>query len=375
MSDAAHDYAQTVAAFAARLDEELPAGDPSPLTREVWQRCAEVGLCAVTVDTGLGGQGADALTAALAFEAFGENCRDHGLAFSLGAHLWSAVTPIARFGSDEQRRRLLPGLCDGSLIGVQAMSEADAGSDAMAMTTTAVADGDGWILEGSKAWVTNAPVADIFVVFATSDPALGWAGVSAFVVERDRPGVTVSAAFSKMGLTSSPMAELRLEECRVPADALLSTAGGGMAVFNHSMRWERALICAPALGAMRRQLDDACEYARNRRQFGSAIAGFQAVSHRLVDMRVRLDAARLLLLDVARRIDEGERLSAEIPIVKLVVSEAWVANSLAAQQVYGAFGFMAGPVEQAVRDAIASRIYSGTSDMQRNLVAAAMRLR
>lgn len=373
--DAAVEYARTVGAFAAELDETLPTGDPSPFTRETWRRCADVGLCGVTVDTELGGQGADAMTAALAFEAFGENCRDHGLAFSLGAHLWSAVTPIARFASDGQRRRLLPGLCDGRLIGVQAMSEPDAGSDAMAMTTTAVADGDEWILDGSKTWVTNAPVADVFVVFATSDPTLGWAGVSAFVVERATPGVTVSAAFSKMGLSSSPMGELHLEGCRLQADALLSTPGGGMAVFNHSMRWERALICSPALGSMRRQLDEACDYARNRRQFGSAIAGFQAVSHRLVDMRVRLDGARLLLLDVARRLDEGERLSAEIPMAKLAVSEAWVANSLAAQQVYGASGFMEGPAEQAVRDSIASRIYSGTSDMQRNLIAAAMRLR
>ena len=343
--------------------------------RELWRRCAAFGLAGLTVPEAFGGQGADTLTAVLALEALGEGCGDHGLIFSLNAHLWSAATPIARFGSPEQCDRYLPGLCDGSTIGVQAMSEPDAGSDAFSLTTRATPDGDGYRITGTKTWITNAPVADVFIVFATADPSKGWAGLSAFLVDADQPGVEVGAPIAKMGLATSPMGSVTFDDVRVPADRVLGKPGIGMAIFDHSMDWERSCILASGVGAMQRQLDASIGYARQREQFGQPIGRFQSVANRIVDMSVRVRAARLLLYEMAWKKDQGRKTPLETASVKLFVSESWVASSLDHLENHGAFGYSTeSGVERGVRDALASRIYSGTSDIQRNLIARQLRL-
>lgn len=344
-------------------------------SRDLWQRCADVGLAGLTIGERWGGQGADALTAAFAMEALGYSCRDNGLIFSLNAHLWSAATPIERFGNDDQKERWLTGLCDGSLIGVQGMTEPDSGSDAFSLRTTAVPDGDDWLLRGHKTYVTNAPVADLFVVFATTDATKGWAGLTAFVVERSAEHLEIGAPFDKMGLHTSPMSELRFDDCRVSADHVLGSVGNGMMIFNHSMEWERSMILAPAVGTMQRQVEESADYARSRIQFGQPISQFQAVSHRIVDMALRVKTARLLLLEMAWLKQQGRPSAMESSMVKLFVSEAWTASSLDHIEVHGASGYMSdGGVERDLRDAIASRIYSGTSDIQRNLIARQLRL-
>lgn len=370
-------YRDAVVSFAReRLGKDLRARDSAQeFPREDWDECARFGLQGLPVPVAYGGEGADARTMMLAMEALGYGCADNGLVFSLNAHLWSAVTPIVTFGSDEQKQRYLPGMCDGTIIGVQAMTEPESGSDAFSMSTSAVADGDHWLLNGSKTYITNAPVADVFVVFASTDRDRGWAGTTAFVVDAGTSGLTVGPAFDKMGLRTSPMSELSFVDCRIPRSAVLGSPGSGMSVFTESMNWERSCILASAVGVMQRQLEACTAYARTRRQFGKPIGSFQAVSHRIVEMRVRLEAGRALLYRLGWLLDSGQAKPADAALVKLFLSEAWVASSLDAVQLHGAYGYMTeAGIERDVRDALASRIYSGTSEMQRNIIARDLRL-
>jgi alkylation response protein AidB-like acyl-CoA dehydrogenase len=366
------EFCTTIRDFAEReLNEHMSERDRThEFSRALWQRCADIGLTGLTIDQQWEGQSADAITAALALEALGYGCRDNGLIFSINAHLWSAATPIARFGTDEQKERWLRGLCNGSLIGVQGMTEPESGSDAFALETTATRDGDGWILQGNKTYITNAPVADIFVIFASTDGRRGWSGLTAFVVERSTDGLTIGPPFHKMGLHTSPMSELHLDGCRIPADQVLGKVGNGMSIFNHSMDWERSMILAPAVGTMQRQVEESVAYARARNQFGQPIAQFQAVSHRIVDMAVRTRAARMLLYEMAAMKQQDRPTAIESSMVKLFVSEAWTQSSLDHVKNHGALGYMSdGGVERDLRDAVGSLTYSGTSDIQRNLIA------
>jgi alkylation response protein AidB-like acyl-CoA dehydrogenase len=360
-----------IIAFASDLNDDVVARDREhEFSREGWKRCADFGIQGLPVPEAYGGGGVDQVTIAAAMEALGYACRDAGLVFSLNAQMWSCEVPLVRFGSEEQKHRYLPPLCDGTTIGVQAMTEPDSGSDAFNMRTTARKADGGYVLEGTKTFITNAPVADVFVVFAATDRAKGFAGLSAFVVERDTPGLTIGQPFDKMGLRTSPMSELVLDGCRVPADALLGREGAGMAVFNHSMEWERSFILASAIGTMTRQLERTIAYAKERKQFGQSIGKFQAVSHRIVDMKLRLETSRLLLYRLAWKRDRGRTSPLESALVKLYLSESFLASSLDALQLHGGMGYMTETeLERDVRDAMGSRIYSGTSEIQRNIVA------
>ncbi len=370
-------YRQAVVEFAQKeLNDRIAERDAaSEFSRDSWQKCADFGLLGLPFPDEYGGQGADYLTTMLAMEALGYGCRDNGLIFSLGAHLWSGATPVLRFGTPEQKDRYLPGMIDGSLIAVQGMTEPGSGSDAYSLATTATPDGDDWLLNGSKTFITNAPVADVFVVFATVDRSKGWLGLTAFIVERDMPGLSVGKPFHKMGIRTSPMSELSFEDCRVPGGNLLGKRGSGMMVFNHSIEHERGAILAHTLGTMERQLEEALEYVRSRKQFGQSIGKFQSVANRLVDMKVRLESARLLVYKLGWEWDRGGGKPIDASMVKLVLSEAWVQSSIDAMAVHGAYGYMTeSEIEREVRDAMASRIYSGTSDIQRNIIASQMKL-
>lgn len=362
----------TIIRFARRelVDDVVRRDASGEFSRPLWQKCAELGIQGMPVPEEYGGSGQDALTVMIALEALGYGCKDNGLLFSLNAQMWSAEIPILRFGREEQKRRFLPGLCNGSLIGVQAMSEPASGSDAFSLRTTAEHKGSVYVLNGSKTFITNAPVADVFVVFARTDPASGFAGVSAFLVECDAPGLSVSPAMHKMGLRTSPMSEVVFENCEVPADDLLGPPGAGLAIFNHSMDWERSCILACAVGTMQRQVERCISYAKERVQFGQPIGKFQAVSHRIVEMQVRLETARLLLYRVGWLKANGKPTIAEAAMAKLYLSESFVRSSLDAVQIFGGYGYMAEyELEREVRDAVGSRLYSGTSDIQRNIIA------
>jgi hypothetical protein len=306
----------------------------------------------------------------LALEALGYACKDNGLIFALNAQMWACELPLVRLGTDEQKRRFLPGLCDGTLIGAQAMTEPASGSDAFSLATRAESSGDSWVLSGTKTFVTNAPEADVFLVYATADASAGFAGLCAFLLDRETPGLSVGRPLEKMGLRTAPLSELYLDGCKIGADRMLGKRGGGMAAFNLAMLWERSCILASAVGTMERQLERSLAYARERRQFGTSIGKFQAVSHRIVDMKLRLETARLLLYRLASSLDRGNATQLDAALAKLYLSECYLQSSLDALQIFGGYGYMREyELERDVRDAVGSRIHSGTSDMQRNIVA------
>jgi len=338
--------------------------------RELWKRCAEFGLQGFPVPVEYGGAGQDLTTTLLAMEALGYACRDNGLVFSLNAQMWAFELPLVRFGTEEQKRRHLPLLCRGERIGAHAVTEPDFGSDAMSMATRYVRDGDHYVLDGAKTFITNGPVADLVLAFATVDRGLRSAGISAFLVERGTPGMTLSPPIAKMGLRTSPMGEVVFSGCRVPVSNRLAAEGAGVAVFNAAMEWERACIFASHLGSMQRLLEDTIAYAKSRRQFGEAISRFAPVADRIVDMKVAIEAGRLLLYKVGAVKDAGGDAVLDAAIAKLFVSEAHVQQTLHAVQIHGGYGYATeGQVERELRDAIPGTIYSGTSEMQRKIIA------
>lgn len=372
LTDEQKQLSEELGRFASeRLNDDLLTRDHSgTFSQEAWARCAEQGIQGLPIPTEFGGSQADATTIAIALEALGFGCRDNGLLFSLGAQMWSCELPLVRFGSDEQKRRFLPALSDGTLIGVQTVTESEAGSDALGMSATATKTSGGWLINGSKTFITNAPIAGVFIVFARTDKDAGAFGISAFVLERETPGLSVGEPMEKMGLRTSPLGEVFFNGCEVGDDALLGAPGAGLSIFHTAMDWERTFILAPAIGTMQRLLDRAIEHAKSRTQSGSPIGAFQSVANRIVDMKVRLESARLLLYRAAWMKDQGRSGGMESAIAKLHVSECFVASSLDALQTFGGYGYLKEyELERDVRDALASRIYSGTSDIQRNLIA------
>lgn len=362
----------SVIAFATRdLGRDLGARDrDGTFDRDAWERCARFGIQGLPLPPEHGGAGADLLTLIVAMEALGYACKDNGLLFSMNAQMWACQTPIARFGTDAQKARYLPGLADGSLIAAHGMSEPGSGSDAFALRTRAVESDAGWVLNGSKTFVTNAPIADLLLAFASTKPDRGFFGISAFLIDRDTPGLTVGPPLEKMGLRTSPMSEVFFDDCAVPADSMLGKPGGGFALFNAAMLIERSLILACAVGSMERGLERSLAHAREREQFGKPIGSFQAVSHRLVDMKLRLETSRLLLYRLGWLLDTGQPAELDAALVKLHLSESFVTSSLEALQIHGGYGYMTDQeLERDVRDALGSRLYSGTSDIQKNLVA------
>jgi alkylation response protein AidB-like acyl-CoA dehydrogenase len=364
------DYDEMLADVREAFGDTAPGTSGEPFTRAAWRRCGQLGLLGLCLPADTGGRGLGALDTAHLMEAFGRGCPDTGLVFAANAHLFACGVPIATFGTAETRRRLLPGLCSGELVAANAMTERDAGSDVSALRARAVRDGDGWVLDGEKSWASNAPAADVIVTYAVTDPAAGFLGTTAFVVDRHTPGVLVDGPFAKMGLSSCPAGTVRFDGCRVPADAVLGAEGQGGAVFQHSMGWERACLFAGYVGLMDRLLERCVEHTRSRRQFGRRLADFQAVSHRLADMSVRLEGARLLLYRACFRMDQGSAEPGDAAMSKLAISEAAVRAAVEAIQVFGARGYLvADGVEAALRDAVPATLFSGTSEIQRELIA------
>jgi alkylation response protein AidB-like acyl-CoA dehydrogenase len=338
---------------------------------ELWLKCGEMGLQGLPIPEEYGGSGQDPLSTAIALEALGYGCHDGGLVFALSAHILACAVPIWKFGSEEQKNRYLPNFCNGTMIAVNAMSEPNSGSDAFSMSTRAVPDGDGYRINGTKTFVSNGPVGDLALVFAITDPDKGYhGGITAFLVEKESPGFQAGQKFEKMGLRTSLIGELVLEDVYIPADAILGGLGGGSAIFIHAMDWERICLFAGHLGTMERLLEASIQYARTRVQFGQPIGKFQAISHKIADMKVQLEAARLLIHKAAWRLAKAKNASLDASIAKLYVSESLIKTTLNTIQIFGGYGYMEEyEVERALRDAVASTIYSGTSEMQKNIIA------
>lgn len=362
-------YAEVVTAVRGLLGIDAE-GRRGPFSRTEWTKAAHLGLTGTCLPTECGGGGLGALDTALDLEALTEGGAHTGLAFAIGAHLLGCAVPLRDFGTGKARAELLAGMADGQLVAANAMTEDDAGSDVAALSTTIVRDGDDYVLDGVKSYVSNAPTADVFVVYGTSDPAAGFLGQTALAVPRWSRGISVGEPLDKMGLHACPAGRVEFSGCRVPAHYRLGDEGQGNAVFQHSMAWERSCLFAIYLGQMRRQLRQCVAHAKERRQFGRRIAAFQAVSHRIARMTQRLESARLLLHRACWLLDQGRTDPTATSMAKLAVSEATVANSLDAVQIFGGVGYLAAVgVEAQLRDSVPSVIFSGTNDIQREIVA------
>ncbi len=345
--------------------------------REAWQSLCDAGLPGLPLPSDCGGLAQDLVRTVALLETLGTACEDAGMCFALTTHMVSSGVAIHRFGTPAQQQRWLPDICAGRAIGAHAITEPQGGSDAFRMKTTARKDGSHYVLNGSKTFTSNAPFADLILVYAMTDPKRGaLGGVSVFVVDRRTPGLSglsVGQPIEKMGLKSSAFAEVFFDDCRVPEDCLLGAEGMGFPMLDHVMRWEILACFSVALGGMQRRLDRCVAYARERKQFGQPIGAYQAVSHKLVDMKVRLEVSRLWLRETARKMQAGTNVSMDIAITKLLTSEAAVASALDAIQIFGGYGYTTEyGLERDLRDAVGGTIYSGTSEIQRNRIAALM---
>jgi alkylation response protein AidB-like acyl-CoA dehydrogenase len=370
-------FRDAVSSFAGKkLNDNLRQRDKrGEFNHAGWRDCAGFGVHGLPIPKEYGGLGADPLTTVGVLESLGYGCRDNGLIFSINAHMWTLEIPLLEFGTEEQKQRYLPKLCRGDLVGGNAMSEPDSGSDAYSLRTTAERRGDRYILNGTKTFVSNGSICDLVIVYATVDRSRGPGGISSFLVERHWPGLKVGRELEKMGLRTSPMAELFLEDCEVPVENRLGREGNGKNLFTHSMTWERSCILAGAVGTMQRLLEASIRYANERKQFGQSIGKFQLVASKIVDMKMRVDEARSALYRTAWLHNKGRSVFLEAALAKLVISENWVRCAEDAVQIHGGYGYMAeSELERELRDALGSKIYSGTSEVQRVIAASLLGL-
>ncbi|MGH9483089.1 MAG: acyl-CoA dehydrogenase family protein, partial [Terriglobales bacterium] len=288
--------------------------------RARWRQCAGFGVQALNIPTRFGGLGLETRSAVHVLEGLGFGCADNGLLMALGAQIWSVTPPLLNFGTEEQKRLWLPGFADGSCVAAFALTEPESGSDVFHLRLRGEPDGGGFRLHGNKAFITNAPVADLFLVFAATEANGGYFGLTAFLLQRGQEGVEVGPPLRKMGLETSPMAELRLDGAWVGPQAMLGEVGGGGAVVLHTLEWERGCLLAPALGTLDRLLQATTAYARARKQFGRPIIEFEAVGQKLAEMRLRLELSRLLVYQFAWLKDQGRSAGVEACMTKLYVS-------------------------------------------------------
>jgi len=359
----AHDFATNeVLPKAAEIDREHR--HPTELVR----RMAELGFLGIAVPEQYGGSGFDNVSYVLAMEEISRACASTGVIMSVNNSL--VCDPILRFGSEAQKQQWLVPLASGKLLGCFALSEPEAGSDAAAQKTTATRDGDGWIIQGTKNWITNGPVADVCVLFTMNDQAAGHKGITAFILPMKTKGVRTGPPDDKMGIRGSKSSQIYLDDVRLPNDALLGEVGGGFRIAMSTLDGGRIGIAAQALGIGRAALEDSLAYAQQRRTFGKAIAQHQAIAFKLADMATELDAARLLALRAAWLKDHKHPYGKEAAMAKLYASD--VANRAAREaiQIFGGNGYVTEyPVERHFRDAKITEIYEGTSEIQRLVIA------
>ena len=341
-----------------------------------WKRCAEFGILGLSLpEKYTGHEDRDFLTAIIAMEGLGYGCKDNGLTFALNAQMWTVQLPILQYGSSKVREIYLPRMSSGELIGAHAISEPESGSDVFSMRTVATRVDGGYLLNGSKHYVSLGPVADLALVFALTDPSVGKWGVSAFIVETSYAGVTVGENSRKMGLRTVPFGNLDFVDCFVPEENRLGPEGAGMSLSTSFLEWERCSILASQIGTMQRQLEVTISYAKERKQFGRAIGKFQSVANRIVDMKLRLETSRLLLYRAACLKQTGKSAMLEAALLKLHLGEAFVQSSFDAISVHAGHGYVSeNGVERDLRDAVGGTIYAGTSDIQRNIVASLLGL-
>ncbi|NCF51658.1 isovaleryl-CoA dehydrogenase [Gammaproteobacteria bacterium] len=360
---------ETVQAFAAdRIAPraaEIDANNEFP--RDLWPELGELGLLGITVEEEWGGSGLGYLAHVVAMEEISRASASVGLSY--GAHSNLCVNQLRRWGTDEQKSRFLPGLLSGDHLGALAMSETGAGSDIMAMRTTAAADGDDYVLNGSKMWITNAPQADVMIVYAVSDPQAESSRLSAFVIERGTPGLSTPQKLDKLGMRGSDTSEVLLEDCRVPAVNRLGGEGKGAGILMSGLDYERLVLAGGPLGIMRACMDLVVPYLHDRKQFGRSIGEFQLMQGKLADMYTAMNASRAYVYAVARACDREQTTRFDAAGCILVAAEkaTWMAGE--AIQALGGNGYINEyPAGRLLRDAKLYEIGAGTSEIRRMLI-------
>jgi isovaleryl-CoA dehydrogenase len=360
---------ESVRAFSAReiapRADEIDRGNTFP--RDLWMPMGALGLHGITVEEEWGGAGLGYLEHCIAMEEVSRASASVGLSY--GAHSNLCVNQIRRNGSPGQKRRYLPKLISGEHIGSLAMSESGSGSDVVSMSTRAEKRGGGYVLNGTKMWITNAPQADTLVVYAKTDPAAGPRGITAFLIEKGMKGFSVSPKLDKLGMRGSDTAELVFEDCEVPEENVLGAVNGGVAILMSGLDYERAVLAAGSLGIMQAALDLVLPYVHERKQFGKAIGTFQLIQAKIADMYVTLNAARAYVYTVARACDRGETTREDAAGAILFASEAATRSALEAIQILGGNGYINDyPAGRLLRDAKLYEIGAGTSEIRRMLI-------
>lgn len=340
-------------------DNQFPA--------DLWQKMGDLGLLGITVSAEYGGSEMGYLAHVVAMEEISRASASVGLSY--GAHSNLCVNQIFKNGNQAQRQSYLPSLCSGEHIGALAMSEPNAGSDVVSMTLRADKQGDHYLLNGSKMWITNGPDAHTYIIYAKTDPEAGSRGISAFIVERDTPGFSRSPKLDKLGMRGSNTCELVFEDCRVPADNILGQEGGGVKVLMSGLDFERTVLAGGPVGIMQACLDQAIPYVHDRKQFGQAIGEFQMIQGKLADMYTDLNASRAYLYAVAKACDRGEESRKDAAAVILFTAEKATQMALQTIQILGGNGYINDfPSGRLLRDAKLYEIGAGTSEIRRMLI-------
>ncbi|MEC2073518.1 MULTISPECIES: acyl-CoA dehydrogenase [Alkalihalophilus] len=336
--------------------------------REIFDKMAELGLTGIPWPEEYGGIGADYVSYCIAVEELSRVCASTGV--TLSAHTSLAGWPVYKFGTEEQKQKFLRPMAEGTKIGAYGLTEPGSGSDAARMKTTAIQDGDHYVINGSKIFITNGGIADIYIVFAVTDPEARHKGTTAFIVEADTPGFSVGKKEKKLGIRSSPTTEIIFEDCRVPKENMLGKEGEGFKVAMMTLDGGRNGIAAQAVGIAQGALDAAVGYAKERKQFGKPIGAQQGIGFKLADMATKIEASRLLTYQAAWRESEGVSYGKESAMSKLFAGDTAMDVTVEAVQVFGGYGYTKDyPVERYMRDAKITQIYEGTNEIQRLVIS------
>ena len=351
-----------VAPLAAEIDEQ----ERFPL--ETVEKMKSIGLFGIPIPAQYGGAGGTNLMYSMAVEELSRNCATTGV--MLSAHTSLCVAPIYEQGTEEQKMKYLPKLCSGEWLGAFGLTEPNAGTDASAQQTTAVLDGEEWVLNGNKIFITNAGYAHVYVIFAMTDKSLGTKGISAFIVEKGTPGFSFGKKEKKLGIRGSATCELIFENCRIPKSNLLGKLGGGFGIAMKTLDGGRIGIAAQALGIAQGAMDETVKYTKERKQFGKSISAFQNTQFQMADLETKVQAARLLVRSAAYKKDAKVPYSADAAMAKLFAAETAMEVTTKAVQFHGGYGYTREyPVERMMRDAKITEIYEGTSEVQRMVIA------